>query len=133
MIIKRFTVLITVLLLGSSVNPSLDNLRALNGGAIVDFNIAQFDDAPVPRASSIADLPDVNPGIGKYEFSVEEVIFRESEFLANGKQAPSLKLVAKNRGYAPVSVTITYDRCLSENIPATLPHPIPRSFPRGRQ
>ena len=114
--IRMFAVLLTVVLFGCSGNLNLESLRAGRGGALVDFNIAQFDAAPATKALPILDRTTATSGTGKYDFSVEEVHFRESSFLVNGTQAPSVKLIAKNRGYAPVSVTITYDRDLSENM-----------------
>src|SRR6266498_556653 len=106
MTIRMFTVLFTVVMLGCSSNPSLDSLKANVFGAMVGINIAQFGDVPAPKAISTFDKSTVNSEIGKYDFSVEEVHFRESTFLSNGSQAPSIKIIAKNRGYAPVSVTI---------------------------
>jgi len=116
MTIRMFSVVCTLVLLGCSSTPSLNGVKAGNDGALVNINIFQFDDAPAKKALPALDTAKVNPGTGTYDFSVEEVHFRESSFLSNGSQAPSVKIVAKNRGYAPVSVTITYDRDLSENM-----------------
>lgn len=112
---RIFIVLLPVVLLGCSSNFSLGNVVAGNGGALVDFNVTQFDKPPAAQAVPALVNPMVNPATGTYDFTVEEVQFRESSFLANGREAPSLKLLAKNRGYAPVSVTIIFDRDFSEN------------------
>jgi murein DD-endopeptidase MepM/ murein hydrolase activator NlpD len=110
------SILFTVFLLGFSSNPSLKGVKTVPGGALVDINLFQFDEAPARQALPTMAAATVNPEIGPYDFSVEEVHYRESSFLSNGSQAPSIKLIAKNRGYAPVSVTVTYDRDLSENM-----------------
>lgn len=112
---RIFIVLLPVVLLGCSSNFSLDNVVAGNGGALVDFNVAQFDKPPAAQAVPALANPMVNSASGTYDFTVEEVQFRESSFLANGRETPSLKLLAKNRGSAPVSVTIIFDRDISEN------------------
>ena len=111
---RILTVLFTVVMFGCS-SPSLNNLLAGRGGGLADINIAEFGRAPAKIPQSNLDKPAVSTGIGKYDFSVEEVHFRESSFLANGEQAPSVRIVARNRGYAPVSVTIAFDRDISEN------------------
>ncbi|MRR58789.1 MAG: M23 family metallopeptidase [Deltaproteobacteria bacterium] len=116
MTIRMFSLLFTAVLLGCTGNPSLKGIKAGPGGALFDLNILQFDDAPARAAVPAQDTSTVNAGTGNYNFTVEEVHFRESSFLANGSQAPSVKLLAKNRGHAPVSVIITYDRNLSENM-----------------
>jgi murein DD-endopeptidase MepM/ murein hydrolase activator NlpD len=117
MTIRIFIVLFTVIMFGCSSNPNLNNLIAGTGGGLADIKIAEFGRAPAKTPqSSLVDKPASGSVIGKYDFSVEEVQFRESSFLANGKQAPSVRLVAKNRGYAPVSVIVTFDRDISENM-----------------
>jgi murein DD-endopeptidase MepM/ murein hydrolase activator NlpD len=116
MTIRIFTVLFTVVMFGCSGNPSLNNLFAGRGGGAADINIAEFGSAPAKTAPTTPDKPAAGSESGKYDFSVEEVQFRESSFLANGKQAPSVRIVARNRGYAPVSVTVAFDRDISENM-----------------
>lgn len=115
MTIRIFTVLFAVVMFGCS-SPSLNDLIAGSGGGLADINIVEFGRAPEKTPQSTLDKPAVSSVIGKYDFSVEEVQFRESTFLSNGKQAPSVRIVARNRGYAPVSVTITFDRDISENM-----------------
>jgi len=116
MTIRILTVFITAVSLGCSFNPRLGTAVARDGGAMFDINIAQFDEAPPRKALPTQDTTPDNSGVCTYDFSVEEVVFRESSFLTNGTEAPSFKLIAKNRGYAPVSVTVTYDNDLSENM-----------------
>jgi murein DD-endopeptidase MepM/ murein hydrolase activator NlpD len=116
MTIRILIVLVTAVSLGCTFNPSLDRVTAREDGAVVGINVAQFDEAPARRTVPAPDAPPGGPGIGPYDFSVEEVRFRESAFLSNGNEAPSVKLIARNRGYAPVSVTVTYDCDLSENM-----------------
>jgi murein DD-endopeptidase MepM/ murein hydrolase activator NlpD len=113
---RIFIVLLPVVLLGCSSNFSLEKVVAGNGGALVDFNVAQFDKPPAAQAVPAMAKPTANPATNTYDFSIEEVQFRESSFLANERHAPSVRLIAKNRGYAPVSVTIIFDRDFSENI-----------------
>jgi murein DD-endopeptidase MepM/ murein hydrolase activator NlpD len=96
-------------------SPSLNSLIAGRGGGLADINIAEFGRAPAKIPPSNLDKLPVTSAIGRYDFSVEEVHFRESSFLSNGEQAPSVRIVARNRGYAPVSVTIAFDHDISEN------------------
>ncbi len=121
MSIRIIIMLSTLALFGFSADPGLKDIKAGNGGALVDVNIARFGDPPAPTALPATENPAVN---GKYDFSVVEIPFRESSFLANDKLTPSVKLLARNRGYAPVSVSITYDGALSENMKfdANKPH-----------
>jgi len=103
------------MMLGCSTNPSLDSLRAGTGGLLAKVNVAEFDRPPAPAPQYSPDVSAADSGKGKYDFSVEEVHFRESAFLSNGSEAPSVKFVAKNNGFAPVSVTIVFDQDLSQN------------------
>src|SRR6266567_5933766 len=112
MTVRMFTVLFTLVMLGCSGNPSLNGLKAGGGGALANVSVAEFGDAPAPTAPLTLDKSATDPGIGKYDFSVEEVQFRESSSFLFKAQAPSVRIVAKNRGYAPVSVTITFMRDL---------------------
>jgi hypothetical protein len=113
---RLFTVVFAAVLLGCASNPSLKSVKSGEGGAVVNFNVLQFDKAPAVKALPAVEKPSTGSGNGDYDFSIEQVDFRESSFLGNGTQAPSVRLIVKNRGYAPVSVTVVYDRDLSDNI-----------------
>lgn len=106
---RLFTVVFAAVLLGCASNPSLKSVKSREGGAVVNFNVLQFDKAPAVKALPAVEKPSTGSGNGDYDFSIEQVDFRESSFLGNGTQAPSVRLIAKNRGYAPVSVTVVYE------------------------
>jgi hypothetical protein len=44
------SILFTVFLLGFSSNPSLKGVKTVPGGALVDINLFQFDEAPARQA-----------------------------------------------------------------------------------
>jgi len=115
---RIFTIVFTLVTFGFSGDPSLKSIKAGNQGALVDVNVGRFGDAPapVPAALPASEKPAVEPGRNEYDFSVEEVEFRESSFFANGSQAASVKMLARNRGHAPVSVNVTYDRAWAQNM-----------------
>lgn len=122
--IGLISILFTAVMPGCANNPSLNSLYAGNIGAVANIDVARFGDDAATRTSPALEKPVVNAGIGDYDFIVEEVQFRELSFLSNGSQAPSVKIVAKNRGYAPISLTVTFDRDTSENMTADviMPH-----------
>lgn len=115
MTIRLFTVVLLFFLVGCSVNPSLNSVKSRGGGVVADFNVLQFDDAPAVKPVSVADKSATGMEKGDYDFTLAEVVFREASYV-DGKLPPSVKLVAKNRGFAPVSVSVMHDRDLSENM-----------------